>query len=87
MTDSRTKHMLGLSNGSLVVCGGENSFGYKNKCEKYDQGQDNWIQGAETLEEDKSFFQSVQLDDNRIWIGRKFGICEQKEVYILPSDK
>ena len=65
MIVSRWKHIFGMSGGSLVACGGYDSVGLLKQCEKYDQGQDSWVQVAETLEEDKGFFRSVQLDNNR----------------------
>ena len=72
MIESRWVHMVGISDGNLVVCGGRGSPGSIKHCEKYDHGQESWTQGSETLEEPKGFFRSVQLDSNRIWMGRKF---------------
>ena len=72
MITARRGHMLGMSGGNLVVCGGVSSTGDKiDNCEEFDKGLGNWVQVAATLEEKKSFFPSVQLDDNRIWMGRK----------------
>ena len=75
MIDARWAHMLGLSDGNLVVCGGSGYTGAIKHCEQYDQGQDNWTRAPETLEESKYFYRSVQLDNTRIWMGRKFGRC------------
>ena len=72
MINQRSGHMFGMSNGSLVVCGGTGSSGYINNCETFDQHLESWIHMSETLEEAKSLFPSVQIDNNRIWMGRKY---------------
>ena len=77
MIEPRRGHVIGMSGQNLVVCGGSHpseTNGTK-QCEEYDKEQEKWIEVADTLEELKIYFHSVQLDDNRIWMGRKCDSC------------
>lgn len=68
----RKGHMLGKSNGHLVVCGGVITGGYTDTCEVFDHEQGIWVNDNVTQPHgNKNYFPSVQLDDNRIWMGRK----------------
>ena len=74
MVEPRKGHILGMSGQNLVVCGGDiPSETATKQCEEYDKEQEKWIQVAQTLEETKFFFHPVQLDNHRIWMGRKCG--------------
>ena len=65
--------MLGISGGHLVVCGGQTAGLQTDKCEIFDQEQGIWVNGIETFNSGvKGYFPFVQLDNNRIWIGREF---------------
>ena len=71
MIDERKGHMALVSGGNLVVCGGSDTLGRLDKCEEYDKEQDEWSHVANKLEEDKTFFPSIQLTEDKIWMGRK----------------
>ena len=87
MIDPRMGHILGVSRQSLVVCGGRIASGSVDtkQCEEYDKEQEKWIQTADTLEENKIYFHSVQLDDHRIWMGRKYNYWHH--LHFLPIGK
>ena len=71
MINDRKGHILGTTDGNLVACGGFSSSGRLDKCEKFDRQQEDWLQVTDTLEEGKGNFAAVQLDTDRIWMGRK----------------
>lgn len=68
MIDHRYGHMVAKSGGVLTVCGGSDVA----KCEVFDKEQRTWTYTAEGLHQGKGWFPYVSLDDNRIWIGRKW---------------
>ena len=74
MINPRNGQMLGMSGGNLVACGGFSQPTKIDRCEEYDKFQQDWTQATNTLEETKGNFPSVQLDDNRIWMGRKLAM-------------
>ena len=73
MLTRKLGHILGISGGNLIVCGGHTArnVGTK-KCEVYNKAQGSgWVNSANTLAANKRYAPIVQLDINRIWIGRK----------------
>lgn len=69
----RAGPMIRMSGGIIVACGGEYPGGYRSRCEVYNSKQGNWTWDAK-LSSRGAWAPSVQLDDNRIWIGRKLKI-------------
>lgn len=66
--------MLGISGGHLVVCGGWSENTGTDRCEVFDQEQGIWMEdNVKLLSGKKGWFPSVQLDDDRIWMGRESG--------------
>ena len=74
MINPRNGHMLGMSGGNLVACGGFSQPTKIDSCEEFNTFQQDWTQATNALEEKKGNFPSVQLDDNRIWMGRKLAV-------------
>ena len=73
MLTGKLGHILGNSGGCLIVCGGHvaRNVGSK-KCEVYNKAQGSgWVNSANMLAANKRYAPKVQLDMNRIWIGRK----------------
>lgn len=59
-------HIIGHSGQSIVKCGG--ALDGKN-CEKYNPVSGSWDHVA-WMAKDRRYFDSVQLDNERLWIGR-----------------
>ena len=71
MLTERRVHMIRWVDGQIIACGG-NSLGSGLKdCEFYMKGSPNWTIANYTLDLEKAWFPTVQLDNDRIWIGRK----------------
>ena len=68
---SRAGHMIQMSAGNMVACGGTYPSGYRNSCEVFTREQGNWAEINAKLSSRSAWPPSVQLDENRIWIGRK----------------
>lgn len=74
MLQTRQGHMLRRTGeDKLIACGGDTAPNVSSKkCEVYDMAaQGSWVNAAQELAEPKRYFPSAQLDDNRIWMGRK----------------
>ena len=67
MIEERYDHAIGISGGNLTVCGG---VGLKT-CSFYDKARKEWMPITEEMHAVKDWFPWVQLDENRIWMGRK----------------
>lgn len=67
MKESREGHAIGMSGGNLTVCGGSRL----KTCSFYDKCKAEWIPVSEELYNIRDKFPWVQLDKNRIWIGRE----------------
>ena len=81
MIDPRHGHMLLTSGGKLVACGGFSQPSKIDRCEEYDRELHDWIPLTNTLKEGKANFPSVQLDENKIWMGRKLPMYKNKLHY------
>ena len=73
LNTGRKAHMLNISGGRLVVCGGRRQAQGIGTCEIFYRELGMWVNGTVALLSGEiAWFPSVQLDDNRIWMGRKF---------------
>lgn len=63
--------MINRADGQLIVCGGDGGSGRLRDCEFFRKGLSTWTVANYTLELEKIWFPTVQLDNERIWIGRK----------------
>ena len=71
MLQARSAHMLQRPDGHLIACGGNGVGGLMTDCEEFDSMTGNWNAATYSLGVGKGWFPTVQLDDNRIWIGRR----------------
>ena len=64
--------MIQMSGGKIVACGGAKpEGGFRDSCEEFNRDQGKWTTAKEELSSGSAWAPSVQLDENRIWIGRK----------------
>ena len=73
MLTRKIGHTLKMSGGNLIACGGDKSYEVgSTTCEIYNKAQGSgWVNAANELDARKRYAPSVQLDMNRIWMGRE----------------
>ena len=79
MRYSRAGAVIGMSGGKIVACGGaKTEEGFRDSCEEFNRDQGKWTTAKDELSKGSAWIPSVQLDENRIWMGRKFKVAHTK---------